>query len=501
MEAQAEYTELLSRLKRLDRIGSIGGILGWDEQVNLPPASSGLRAEQQAVFTEIYHREASSPEIGELLGKVEAARDGLDAGQLAIIRDARKDYDRLTKIPAEFAARKAKAESLGYRAWIKAREDDDFEAFQPHLEEQLQLAKEETTFLNAENPYDYWIDQFDPGMDCATIERLFGELQPELKQIVDTILAAPDQPDTSMFKGFPVDAQETFLREVVTALGFDFKRGRLDVAVHPFCGGHGQDTRMTTRYHADNPLDSLSSSMHETGHALYEQGLPDAWAGTALGTCVGMAVHESQSRIWENQVGRSRAFWKHWEPRYREIFPGQLESVSSEALYRAINKVGLTPIRVDADEVTYNLHIMLRFDLEKRLFDGSLSTRDLPEAWNEASTRILGYTPKNNREGCLQDVHWSGGAFGYFPSYCLGNIVAGQLWYTILEQVPDVEDSFAKGDYQPLLGWLRENVHAKGRRTFTLEFTKETTGEELSPRYLVRYLRERYLPLYEGGSA
>ncbi|MGA1205039.1 MAG: carboxypeptidase M32 [Opitutales bacterium] len=499
MDTYPDYLELVSRLKRLDRIGSIGSLISWDEQVNLPPGSSGLRSEQRAVFTEIAHREASHPEIGELIDKVEAIGGQLSPDQQAVVREARRDYDRLTRIPAEFAARKSKAQSLSFRAWIKARKDNDFAAFQPHLEEQLQFAREEAAIMQTEHPYNYWVDQFDPGMDCATIERLFGALQPELKSIVGTILDAPDQPDTSIFKGFPVEDQDLFLREVVTSMGFDFNRGRLDTAVHPFCGGHGQDTRMTTRYHEDNPLDSLSSSIHETGHALYEQGLPDEHAGTALGVAVGMAVHESQSRLWENQVGRSREFWKCWEPRYREIFGQQLKNVPSEALYRAINKVGLTPIRVDADEVTYNLHIMLRFELERRLFDGSLSTKDLPEAWNEASTRILGYTPANDAEGCMQDVHWSEGMFGYFPSYCLGNIVAGQLWYTLRDQLPGLDDQIATGNHQPLLQWLRDNVHSKGRRLYTLAFTREVTGKDLSTEYLVRYLKERYLPLYTAS--
>lgn len=496
MEVLQAFEQLTQILKRLDRIGSIGSLIGWDEQVNLPPESTALRSEQNAVFTEIYHHEASDPEIGELLEMIEAEKDEFTPEQWAVIRDARKDYDRLTRIPGEFAARRAKAQSLSFKAWIQARKDNDFASFQPYLQEQLGFAKEEAAYLQAPDPYNYWIDQFDPGMDCGTIERLFAALEPELKTIVDKILASPDQPDTSIFKGFPIAAQDQFLRQVVTSLGFEFDRGRLDVAVHPFCGGHPLDTRMTTRFHEDNPLDSLSSSMHETGHALYEQGLRDEFAGTALGHSVGMAVHESQSRLWENQVGRSREFWQFWEPKYREAFTEQLKSVSSEHLYRAINKVGLTPIRVDADEVTYNLHIMLRFDLEKRLFDGSLETGDLPDAWNEASTRILGYTPKNDAEGCMQDVHWSGGMFGYFPSYCLGNIIAAQLWYTIREQMPDLDSQFAAGDYRPLLQWLRAHIHSKGRSKYTLEFTKEVTGKELSTDYLVRYLRERYLPLY-----
>ncbi len=499
METHSDYQELTSLLKRLDRLGSIGGLLGWDEQVNLPSASTGLRAEQNAVFTEIYHREASSPKIGDLLNRLEEAKDQLSPDQAAVIRDARKNFDRLTRIPAEFAARRAKSQSIAFKAWVKARKANDFNDFQPYLEEQLQFARQEAEYMGAAHAYDYWVDRFDPGMNCSTIERLFSELQPELQAIVQHILACPEQPDTSMFKGFPIGEQENFLRQVVESMGFDFDRGRLDVAIHPFCGGHGQDTRMTTRFHEDNPLDSLSSSMHETGHALYEQGLPDEFAGTALGEAVGMAVHESQSRMWENQVGRSRAFWKYWEPVYRETFPSQLARVSSEELYRAINKVGLTPIRVDADEVTYNLHIMIRFELEKRLFDGSLDSRDMPAAWNETSTRILGYTPKNDSEGCLQDVHWSGGAFGYFPSYCLGNIIGAQLWYTLREQLPDLDDQIAGNNFQPLLDWLRKHVHSRGRRLYTMAFTREVTGEELSTKYLVRYLKERYLPLYTAS--
>jgi len=500
MNSLSNYQQLLASLKRLDRIGSIGGLLGWDEQVNLPPESGPLRGEQRAVFTEIYHREATSPRIAELLGSIESEAESLTPEQAAVLRDARRSYDRLTKIPAEFAARRAQAETASFHAWVQARKDDDFSTFLPFLEEQLQFAKEEAAFLEAEKPYDYWVDQFDPGMTRAIIEPLFDELLPELQSIVETITSSPKQPDTSAFKGFPIPKQEAFLREVVSSLGFNFKKGRLDVAIHPFCGGHPQDTRMTTRFDVDNPLDSLSSSMHETGHAMYEQGLPDDYAGSALGEAVGMAVHESQSRMWENQVGRSRSFWNYWEPKYRQSFPEQLKGLSSDQLYHAINKVAITPIRVDADEVTYNLHIMLRFALEKRLFDGSLSLKDLPEAWNETSEQILGYRPKNNREGCLQDVHWSGGMFGYFPSYCLGNLLAAQLWYRLQEDLGDLDSQFEKANFKPLLGWLRENIHSKGRRHFTLEFTKELTGTELSPKFLVRYLKERYLPLYTSSS-
>lgn len=496
MQPESAYSELLTSLKRLDRLGSIGGLLSWDDSVNLPPKSADLRGEQQALFAAIYHREASDPRLGELLATLEAEGDQLSPDQAAVVRDARRDYDRLTRIPVEFASRKAAAETAAHHAWVEARRNDDYSQFQPFLEEQLRFAEEEAAFLEAPHAYDYWVDQFDPGMDSTTIETLFAQLLPELKTIVETILGSPHQPDASIFRGFPIPEQKAFLEEVVASLGFNFERGRIDTAVHPFCSGHILDTRMTTRFDVDNPLDSLTSSIHETGHALYQQGLPDAFSGTALGTAVGMAVHESQSRIWENQVGRSRAFWRYWEPRYRQAFPQQLAAIPSEDFYRALNRVAITPIRVDADEVTYNLHIMLRFELEKGLFAGSISSRDLPEAWNEASARIVGYRPQTNREGCLQDIHWSGGMFGYFPSYCLGNLLAAQLWYRVQEDLPDLEADFAKGDFLPFLEWMRRHVHCKGRRQFTLAFTKETTGTELSSAFLVRYLKERYLPLY-----
>ncbi len=493
---ESTYDKLLTECKRLDRLGSIGGFLAWDERVLMPPKSGELRAEQSAALAELVHREAIRPDIGRQIEELEAQWSDLTPPQQAVVRDARRDYDERTRLPSAFIARKTKARTASYQAWVRARREDDFAVFLPYLEEQLELAGEQANYLDATDPYDYWVDQFDPGMTAGIIEPLFNELRPQLKEIVETILAAPEQPDKTALRGFPVEEQERFLKEVVRDLGFDFDRGRIDSTVHPFCGGHGRDIRMTTRYDPDNPLDSLSSAMHEAGHAMYEQGLPDEFAGTALGSAVGMAVHESQSRLWENQVGRSREFWTYYEPKYRAAFPEPLRSFSPEDLFRAINQVALTPIRVDADEVTYNLHILLRFEMEKALFDGSLKPADLPEAWNAASTRIIGYTPKNNAEGCLQDLHWCEGLFGYFPSYCLGNLLAAQLWYRILEDLPDLPQQVARADFQPLLQWLRTNVHQRGRLTYTNDFAREVTGTELSSEALVRYLRERYLPLY-----
>ncbi len=490
------YAGLVAHLKRLDQLGSVSGLLGWDEQVNLPSGSADHRAEQNALLAELAHREATAPQVGAWLDALEAQRDALSADQQAVVRDARRDYAHATRLPGEFIARRTKAQSAGYHAWVEARAQDDFEAFRPHLEANLALAREEADFLDAPDPYDFWLDQFDPGLDRKTVERLFGPLQPALRELAERIEKSGHTVSTEALKGFPVDGQEQFLTAVVRSFGFDFQRGRIDRSVHPFCGGHPLDVRMTTRFDPDNPLDSLSSAAHECGHALYEQGLPREHLGTALSSAVGMAVHESQSRLRENQVGRSRAFWQAWEGDYRALFGPQLAEVSSEEFFRMVNRVAVSPIRVDADEVTYNPHIMLRFDLEKRFFDGSLAPADLPAAWNEASARILGYTPRDDREGCLQDVHWAAGLFGYFPSYCIGNLIGAQLWETLRAALPDLDARIAAKDHAPLLAWLREHVHALGRRFQTPEFVEKVTGRPLSHEPLLAYLQDRYGSLY-----
>ena len=333
-------------------------------------------------------------------------------------------------------------------------------------------------------------------MTAARIEVLFAELKRGLVPLARRIVGSPVKAKPGLLKGFPVGLQREFLGEVTAALGFDYTRGRIDVSLHPFCAGDGFDVRMTTRFHEDNPLDSLLSSIHETGHGLYEQGLPREWIGTPLGEAVGMGIHESQSRLWENQVARSGAFWRYWEPRFRAKFAPQLEGVSAADLHLAINEVAPTLIRVDSDEVTYNLHILLRFELEKRLFRGELAVADLPAAWKALAQELLGLAPTHDGEGCLQDVHWSGGAFGYFPSYCLGNMIAAQLWYTALAALPGLEEDFAAGKFDRLLGWLREKIHVRGRRLETEDLVRDVTGEGIAPRHLLRYLGDRYLPLY-----
>jgi carboxypeptidase Taq len=491
------YQSLVEKLQRANTLGSVVGLMSWDEQVNLPSGSGKRRAEQMAILAELHHNLATDASIEPLLQELESME--LTSDEQSVVRPARKEYDRLTKLPAAFVTEKAVLESQAYHAWAEAREKSDFTHFAPYLEKQLKMANQEAAFLGYEqNAYDYHIDRHDPGMTSAAIEGLFSELKKDLIPLVRQILDSPINAQTDFLKNFPVERQKSFLKEVTARLGFDYTRGRIDVSLHPFCAGDAADTRMTTRFHEDNPLDSLFSSIHETGHGLYEQGLPVEALGTALGEAVGMGIHESQSRLWENQVARGKAFWKYHEPKLRESFPSQLEGVTSDDLYLAMNAVTLNPIRVDSDEVTYNLHIILRFELEKLLFSGEMTVADLPNAWKVLSNEIIGVTPKNDAEGVLQDVHWSGGAFGYFPSYCLGNMIGAQLWYTALEALPNLEDDFAQGDFSRLLKWLRSNIHCHGKRYDTGELVKKVTGAEISPAHLIRYLKERYLPLYSG---
>ncbi|WP_309386827.1 carboxypeptidase M32 [Cerasicoccus frondis] len=492
------YAKLTAALKNTALLDATSGILGWDEQVNLPPGSADMRAQQNSALAEVIHREFTRPEIGQWLTELEDAE--LEADAACVIRETRREYDRAAKLPTDFVRRKTEAASAGYHAWTEARKKSDFTAFAPMLQTQLQLAREEAQYLGCEgNAYDYWIDRFDPGMSSTVFANLFSEMRTPLRDLAEAVLAAPRQADVSIFKGFDVEAQEKFLRSVLERIGFDFQYGRLDTAIHPFCGGTSWDTRLTTRYFPDNPLDSLFSSIHEAGHGMYEQGLrlgnPDSF-GLPLGEAVGMGVHESQSRLWENQVARSEAFWIFYEPIYRVAFADQLKDISSDELRLAINAVQRQPIRVDADEVTYNLHVILRFEIERALFAGDLDVAGVPEAWNKLSEELLGLTPKSFAEGCLQDVHWSEGFFGYFPSYALGNVMAAQLWNAVNEEMPSLQTEIANGDFSKLLAWLRERIHRHGKRFGTRELIRQAIGEEISPAPLMTYLRERYGALY-----
>lgn len=492
-----DILSLTTKLQRANLLGTILDLLQWDEQVNLPAASGPRRAEQIAAMSELSHWAATDAVIGERLSELEGNEDRLSEDERVIVRWARRDFGRASCLPPAFVADKARLDSEAYHVWREARAKADFRRFAPFLERQISMTRRAAEYTGwGDRPYDYCIDSHDPGMTEAEINGLFEELRAGLVPLVRKIVASPMRPHTNWLRGFPVAKQDAFLREVVQALGFDFSRGRIDAAVHPFCSGDAVDTRMTTRFNEDEPLDSLFSSIHETGHGLYEQGLPLEHLGTPLGKAVGMAIHESQSRLWENQVGRSREFWRHFESAFRHAFPKQTEGISFDEIHGAVNCVSPTSIRVDADEVTYNLHILVRFDLERRLFAGELEVAELPNEWNRRYEDWVGVVPGSDAEGVLQDVHWAGGMFGYFPSYCLGNMIAAQLWTAVQRAIPGLTEDFARGEFGRLLGWLRENVHQVGRRYDTRQLVQKVTGEDISPAHLLKYLRERYGPLY-----
>ncbi len=499
MTPSAAYDQLLAQLQRAHHLSSIDALLGWDEQVNLPANSADQRGEQMAVMAGLLHEANGDPKIGEALAILESTEGAatLDEAQRVVVREARRDFDRVTRLPAEFVTEKARHSSAAYHAWTRCKPANDFASYAPYLEKHLELAKREASYQGwGDRAYDYAIDLHDPGFDAATIGKLFAELSEGLVPLVRRIADSPVKAQPERLRGFPVADQQAFLRKVTERLGFDYQRGRIDVSPHPFCSGNGADVRMTTRYLEDLPLSSLFGAIHETGHGMYEQGLPLAHHATALGQHAGMGMHESQSRMWENQVGRGAAFWTYFEPAFRERFGAQLEGFSSADLHLAINAVSPTLIRVESDEIYYNLHIILRFELEQRLFSGELAVADLPAAWNERCEALLGQRPGNDTDGVLQDVHWSGGAFGYFPSYCLGNMIAAQLWDTVRAAKPGLETEFAQGDFSTLLRWLRENVHAHGKRYPALELVQRVTGKPLSPQPLLAYLEERYAGLY-----
>ncbi len=495
--AKDPYSSLREALYRVYLLKTTLGLLDWDQQVNLPRNSADLRSEQSSLLAALHHDAFTSRRVEKALDAMESINSPSGNDQSVVTRLVRRDFDRAKRLPRKFVSEKTEHQSRSYHAWAMARENDDFAYFAPYLEKTLELAKEESALQGFDrNPYDYHIDIHDPGLNAEKVESLFSALKAPLTELVGLLIDSQAESKPELFRGFPVSHQERFALLVTEKMGFDYSRGRLDRSVHPFCAGDGSDTRMTTRFDPDNPLDSLFSAVHETGHGLYSQGLPRDEAATPLGEAVGMAVHESQSRLWENQVARGRAFWRHFAPVYYKYFHEQLRSVSDDDFYLAVNHVSINPIRVDSDEATYNLHIMLRFELEKALFDGQLSVRDLPGEWNRLCLSIIGLEPKNDTEGVLQDIHWSGGAFGYFPSYALGNMIAAQLWYRVIEDIPALESNFAEGDFAPLLDWLRKNIHRHGRRYDTEELVKRATGKAISPEPLLRYLRERYLPPY-----
>ncbi|MGI8905229.1 MAG: carboxypeptidase M32 [Candidatus Sumerlaeaceae bacterium] len=499
------YLALIRELKEIAVLASTVSLLHWDEQTQLPLKGGANRAEQISLLVRLCHERFTSARVGGLLGEAETAMGDLDEDteRAANLRETRRAYERQTKLPGSLVEELSRTTVLGQQAWVQARKNSNYAEFEPWLSKIIGLKREEARCISVHGPlYDALLDEFEPGETSENLRRVFEELRSPLIDLVANIRdSGRKAPAEILTRHYPADAQEAFARKAATAIGFDFEAGRLDRSVHPFCSIIAPgDTRMTTRYDENYFGDAFFGVLHETGHGLYDQGLPTENFGTPLGEAVSLGIHESQSRMWENLVGRARPFWHFMMPAVRAAFPAALASVSDEEWMFAINDIRPSLIRTESDETTYNLHIMIRFELEQALLHGDLSTADLPGAWNDKVESFLGLVPPTDAMGCLQDIHWSSGAIGYFPTYTLGNLIAAQLFETAKRNVADLEEGFGRGDFVPLLKWLRENVHQHGKRYSAGQLVQQATGASLSAAPLLRHLRTKAHEYY-GVSA
>ena len=498
---KTKFEALCTHLGEVADFQNAAAILSWDQDTYMPPGAAEARAQQASTLRRTAHQRFIADEVGELLDALEAwaQEQDYDSFEASLVRITRRNYERQRKVPADLVARRARGAALAQAAWEKARPADDFVAFQPHLEENVELNIELAEALGYEDRrYDALLDRFEPKMKAAQVETLFAEMKEGLQPLVAAISERQDAVDASVLqREYDEDNQWAFVNELVGQLGFDWEHGRQDRSAHPFTTSFTPaDVRLTTRIHPDKLQTAIFASIHETGHALYEQGVPLDLARTPLGSGASAAVHESQSRMWENTVGRSRPFWQYWLPRLRESFPAQLAGVSLEAFYRAVNRVQPSLIRVEADEVTYNMHIFLRFEIEQLMLDQKVAIADLPDLWNAKMEEYLGIRPDSDRDGVLQDVHWAGGMMGYFPTYALGNLLAAQFYAQALADLPDLPEHYARGEFAPLLGWLRTKIHVHGRKYTPEELVQRVTGGPISTAPFLAYVRDKYGEIY-----
>ncbi|MFB1064746.1 carboxypeptidase M32 [Natrinema sp. H-ect4] len=506
------YEQFEDRVRRISNVGNAAGILRWDQEVVMPDEGTPARAQQLSTLSSISHELLTADETGELLSELEGettassreasgetASTDLEDEQAAVVREVRRTYDRETSVPGELVEEISATASNAHPTWKQAREEDDFEQFAPTLEKLVELKREYANHIDPDaDPYAVLFADYEPYIDLETAERVLERLRENLVPLIDAVQESDAELTTDAFAGqFDDDDQEALARDVLDSLGYDWDRGRLDTAPHPFSSGTQFDARVTTRFEEDDLLGSITSTIHEFGHANYTQGLPDEGYATPLGEARDLSVHESQSRLWENHVGRSRPFWEHFLPIARERFP-ELEDVSPEEAYEAANQVhDDNLIRVEADELTYHLHIVIRFEIERDLIRGDLEVSEVPEVWNDKYEEYLGVRPETDAEGCLQDIHWSHGDFGYFSTYSLGSVLAAQLYAAAEDDRGTFDEQIREGEFDELNGWLRENVHRHGKRYVTPALIERATGEELTADYFLEYVTSKYGELYD----
>ncbi len=495
------YAKLIAEMKEIALIGSIGAVLGYDERTALPPKGTEHRSNQSAFIAKMVHEKFTTKAVGELLKEAAEETKALpaDSTEATNVRQLKKRYDRSTKLPTALVEALSKAIVIGEAAWAGARKSDDFEAFAPYLNTMLDLKKQEIECYGyTTEPYDALLEDYEPGMTAAELRNVFEGLRGPLVELIGRITSSGKvAPLEILERNYPAELQTNFCKIAAAAVGFDFEAGRLDISVHPFCSGVGPgDTRMTTRYDVNYFGDAFFGTLHESGHALYDQGLPDEHFGTPCGEAVSLGIHESQSRMWENLVGRSESFWKFMLPKAREVFGSTLTGVSDAQWLWAVNDVRPSHIRVEADEATYNLHVLLRFEMETAILSGQMAIKDLPGEWNSRMAKYLGLKVPDNARGCLQDVHWSAGLMGYFPTYTLGNLYAAQFFVQARKDLGDLDAMFARGEFAPLLGWLRKNIHGHGQRFTAKELVQRITGKPLSHDALMTHLSAKAKQFY-----
>ncbi len=498
---KAKLEELQNRLVEVNDLQSAVALLSWDQSTYMPSGGAPARGRQMATLRRLSHEKFTDPAIGKLLDELQPYAEslGYDSDEAGLLRATRRLYEQAVKVPASFMAELSNHIASSYQAWVQARPADDFAAVQPYLEKTLELSRQYADYFPGyEHIADPLIERRDYGMTVEIIRPLFGALREQLVPMVEAISAQPLTDDRCLHQPFPKAAQLAFGLDVIQRFGYDLERGREDESAHPFTTKFSLgDVRITTRVQDDHLGEALFSTMHEAGHAMYEQGINRDYEGTTLARGTSSGVHESQSRLWENLVGRSRGFWTFFYPRLQATFPEQLGLVPLDSFYRAINKVERSLTRTDADEVTYNLHVMLRFDLELDMLEGELAVRDLPEAWRERFQADLGVVPPDDRDGVLQDIHWYGIMIGgVFQGYTLGNIMSAQFYQAALAAQPQIPEEIEAGEFSSLHGWLRQNIYQHGRKFTALELTERVTGGPIRIEPYVDYLRAKYGELY-----
>ena len=496
--------DLKTRLGKIEDLRAAANVLSWDQETYMPSGAAEARAHQLSTLQTMAHEQFVADETGTLLDKAAGELNGADPldDDASLVRVTRRDYERDRKLPSDLVAEMSRTVSEAKEAWKKARTTDEFSVFAPLLRRivDLNIRKAEALGYDDE-PYDALLDEYEPGMKTATVADTFGSLRRELVPIVDAIAASHPIDDEVLHRSYPVNRQKTFGRSVIRELGYDFNCGREDESAHPFTTSFAiSDVRLTTRYNESFFPAAFFSTMHEAGHGLYEQGIDKDLDRTPLADGTSLGMHESQSRLYENLVGRSRTFWNHYYTALQGTFPEALSDTDRNTFYRAINRVEPSLIRVESDEVTYNLHIMLRFELERGLVSGTLDVNDLPDLWREKMDEYLGVVPDTDADGVLQDVHWSLGAIGYFPTYALGNLMSVQLMNQIRRDLPDLDDKISSGNFGPLLDWLRTHVHQHGRKLTATEILDRATGEGLDAEPWLIYVREKFGELYDLSS-